>query len=85
MLPDDMLPGLAVVALAINQTWAAVMVNVIPNRGIEVDLNFRVTSPVVDEAFSSVFDLAGDLENQVVYLSGGSYLPVWIDCCTEDA
>ena len=51
---EGMVPGSAVVALAIEHTWAVALVNAIAAQGVEVALNFRVPAPVVDEAFASL-------------------------------
>jgi hypothetical protein len=51
---EGMVPGSAVVALAIEHTWAVALVNAIAGSGVEVALNFRVPAPIVDEAFASL-------------------------------
>jgi len=51
---EGMVPGSAVVALAIEHTWAVALVNAIAASGAEVGLNFRVPAPIVDEAFASL-------------------------------
>ena len=51
---EGMVPGSAVVALAIEHTWALALVNALFQAGVEVALNFRVPAPVVDEAFASL-------------------------------
>ena len=51
---EGMVPGSAVVALAIEHTWAIDLVNVLHDAGVETALNFRVPAPVVDEAFASL-------------------------------
>ena len=51
---EGMVPGSAVVALAIEHTWAVKLVNAIADTGAEVALNFRVPAPIVDEAFASL-------------------------------
>jgi len=51
-LYEGMVPGSAVVALAIEHTWAVALVNAIADNGVEVALNFRVPAPIVDEAFA---------------------------------
>jgi len=47
-------PGSAVVALAIEHTWALALVNALWESGVDVAMNFRVPALVVDEAFASV-------------------------------
>jgi len=51
---EGMVPGSAVVALAIEHTWAVKLVNAIRDAGVELALNFRVPAPIVDEAFASL-------------------------------
>ncbi|HJS29475.1 MAG TPA: DUF6325 family protein [Anaerolineales bacterium] len=54
MLFEGMVPGSAVVALAIEHRWAIELVNAIAANGVEVALNFRVPAPIVDEVYSSL-------------------------------
>jgi hypothetical protein len=51
---EGMVPGSAVVALAIEHTWALALVNALYQAGVDVALNFRVPAPIVDEAFASI-------------------------------
>ena len=51
---EGMVPGSAVVALAIEHTWALALVNAMYQAGVDVALNFRVPALVVDEAFASL-------------------------------
>ena len=51
---EGMVPGSAVVALAIEHTWALALVNALYQAGVEAALNFRVPALVVDEAFASL-------------------------------
>jgi hypothetical protein len=53
-LIEGMVPGSAVVALAIEHTWALALVNALYQAGVDVALNFRVPALVVDEAFASL-------------------------------
>ncbi len=53
-LYEGMVPGSAVVALAIEHTWALALVNALYQAGVDVALNFRVPAMVVDEAFASL-------------------------------
>src|SRR5512139_139016 len=53
-LVEGMVPGSAVVALAIEHTWALALVNALYQAGVDVALNFRVPAPIVDEAFASI-------------------------------
>ena len=51
---EGMVPGSAVVALAIEHTWALALVNALWQAGVEAALNFRVPALDVDEAFASL-------------------------------
>ena len=51
---EGMVPGSAIVALAIEHTWAVALVNSIVDSGAQVALNFRVPAPIVNEAFASI-------------------------------
>ena len=51
---EGMVPGSAVVALAIEHTWALALVNAVYQAGVDVALNLRVPALVVDEAFASL-------------------------------
>jgi hypothetical protein len=53
-LIEGMVPGSAVVALAIEHTWALALVNALYQSGVEAALNFRVPALVVDEALASI-------------------------------
>jgi hypothetical protein len=53
-LIEGMVPGSAVVALAIEHTWAVALVNALDQAGVDVALNFRVPAPIVDEALASI-------------------------------
>jgi hypothetical protein len=53
-LYEGMVPGSAVVALAIEHTWALALVNALYQAGVDVAFNFRVPALVVDEAFASL-------------------------------
>jgi hypothetical protein len=53
-LTEGMVPGSAVIALAIEHTWALALVNALYQAGVDVALNFRVPALVVDEAFASL-------------------------------
>jgi len=53
-LYEGMVPGSAVVALAIEHTWALALVNALYEAGVDVALNFRVPALVVDEAYASL-------------------------------
>jgi hypothetical protein len=49
-----MVPGSAVLALAIEHTWAVDLVNAMDAQGVEVALSFRVPAPIVEDAFASL-------------------------------
>lgn len=51
---EGMVPGSALVALAIEHTWAVALVNTLQEAGVELALNFRVPAPIVEEAFGPV-------------------------------
>ena len=53
-LIEGMVPGSAVLALAIEHTWALALVNALWEAGVDVALNFRVPALIVDEAFASI-------------------------------
>src|SRR5512139_3198716 len=53
-LIEGMVPGSAVVALAIEHTWAVALVNVLYQAGVDLAFTFRVPAPIVDEAFASL-------------------------------
>ena len=54
MLYEGMVPGSAVVALAIEHAWAVDLVNAIDAQGVAVAINVRIPAPVVNEAFASL-------------------------------
>jgi hypothetical protein len=54
ILCEGMVPGSAVVALAIENTWAVELANAIHAEGGELAFNSRVPALVVDEAFASL-------------------------------
>lgn len=51
---EGMVPGSAIVALAIEHAWAVDLVNALAKNGVEMALNFRVPAPIIDEAFAQV-------------------------------
>lgn len=51
---EGMVPGSAIVALAIEHAWAVSLVNSIVDSGAEVALNFRVPAPIVSDAFATI-------------------------------
>lgn len=53
---EGMVPGSAVVALAIEHTWAVGLVNAVAKSGAEVAMTMRIPAVVVDEAYMSLAD-----------------------------
>jgi len=53
-LYEGMVPGSAVIALAIEHRWAVDLVNAMYASGVEVALNYRVPAIVMDEALALV-------------------------------
>jgi hypothetical protein len=51
---DGMVPGSAVLALAIEHTWAIDLVNAMVNSGFEFAINYRVPVGIVEEAFANL-------------------------------
>jgi len=51
-LCEGMVPGSAVAALAIENTWAIDLANASAAEGGEMALNHRVPAPIVDESFA---------------------------------
>lgn len=54
ILYDGMAPGSAVLALAIEHTWAIDLVNAMANNGFEFAINYRVPVATVEEAFAAL-------------------------------
>ena len=54
VLFEGMVPGSAVVALAIEHAWAVGLVNAVFDAGVELAFQFRVPAVVVDEAYASL-------------------------------
>lgn len=50
---DAMVPGSAVVALAIEHLWAVGLVNAVSEAGVELAFQYRVPAIVIDEAYAS--------------------------------
>lgn len=53
-LYEGMVPGSAVLALAIEHRWAVDLVNALDANGVEVALNFRVPAPIINDAFAAL-------------------------------
>ena len=51
---EGMVPGSAVIALAIEHAWAVALVNAVYQAGVDMALSFRVPAMVVNEAFASI-------------------------------
>jgi hypothetical protein len=54
VLWEGMVPGSAVVALAIEHAWAVALVNALDAQGLELALSFRVPAPIINEALASL-------------------------------
>jgi hypothetical protein len=54
VLFEGMVPGSAVVALAIEHAWARGLIQSLLDQGVEVALNYRIPAPIVAEAIASV-------------------------------
>lgn len=54
VLFEGMVPGSAVVALAIEHKWAVDLVNAIFDAGVELAFQYRVPAVIVDEAYASL-------------------------------
>mgnify|MGYP003606817585 FL=1 len=54
VLFEGMVPGSAVVALAIEHAWAVGLVNAVFDAGVELAFQVRVPAVVVDEAYASL-------------------------------
>jgi hypothetical protein len=52
ILCEGMVPGSAIVGLAIENTWAADLVKAIQSEGGELAFNFRIPTPIVEEALA---------------------------------
>ncbi len=52
-LYEGMVPGSAVLALAIEHAWAVKLVNALADSGVEMAANVRIPAPIVDEAYAS--------------------------------
>jgi hypothetical protein len=53
-LIEGMVPGSAVVALAIEHVWAVALVNAMNNAGVELAMTYRVPATVADEVYASL-------------------------------
>ena len=54
VLIEGMVPGSAVVALAIEHRWAVALANAIQVAGVELAMQVRIPAPVVDEALAGL-------------------------------
>ena len=52
-LLEGMVPGSAIVAQAIEHTWAITLVNALQESGAELAFNWRIPATVVDDALTS--------------------------------
>ena len=53
-LAEGMVPGSAIVALAIENAWAVPLMNAFAEAGAEIALHARVPGPVVDDALAQL-------------------------------
>lgn len=51
---EGMVPGSAIVALAIEHAWAVALVNAVYNAGADLAFQFRVPAAIIDEAYASL-------------------------------
>lgn len=51
---EGMVPGSAILALAIEHAWAVDLINAMEEQGVELALNYRVPAAVVNEAMTSL-------------------------------
>ena len=54
VLIEGMVPGSAVVALAIEHRWAVALANALQGAGVELAMQVRIPAPVVDEALAGL-------------------------------
>jgi hypothetical protein len=54
ILIEGMVPGSAVVALAIEHTWAIGLRKALEEIGAEVALNFRIPGPIIEDALAEL-------------------------------
>lgn len=54
ILAEGMIPGSAVLALAIEHAWAIGLTKALMGAGAELALNFRIPAPVVDDALGAL-------------------------------
>jgi hypothetical protein len=54
MLIEGMVPGSAVMALAIENTWAVGLRKAIEKVGGEAAMTFRIPAPIMEEALAAI-------------------------------
>jgi Family of unknown function (DUF6325) len=54
MLIEGMVPGSAVVALAIEHTWAIGLRKALEKVGAEVAMSFRIPAPIMEDALAAI-------------------------------
>lgn len=54
MLAEGLVPGSAIIALAIEHVWAVGLVNALYDQGAEIALSYRVPAATVDERFAAL-------------------------------
>jgi hypothetical protein len=53
-LAEGMVPGSALIALAIEHVWALGLTNALYNAGAEIAMSYRVPAAIVDEQFAAL-------------------------------
>jgi hypothetical protein len=53
VLFEGMVPGSAIIALAIEHAWARQLVKSLYDAGVEVALNYRIPAPVISDAIAA--------------------------------
>lgn len=53
-LAEGMVPGSAVIALAIENAWAVPLMNAFMEAGADVALHTRIPAPIVDDALAAI-------------------------------
>ena len=54
VLWEGMVPGSAVVALAIENTWAVKVINDLMNVGVDLAMSWRIPAPIIEDAMASL-------------------------------
>lgn len=54
MLWEGMVPGSAIIALAVENVWALKFINSLEPAGVELAMHWRIPAPIVDDAMASL-------------------------------